>query len=184
MVLRLSATKPSASKVRKSAKKGGGASTYEGQPGSEVLMMTQSSSPIGDQTVGTGDKRKALLLSEDKDKEEISKVVHVRVCGQLVPRSLAQLSGGERRRVALALALGFADLVRSRGRLSCNLLVLDEALQQLDAEGCSRVASVLRNLPHDSVLVVGQAHSYITQVFDVMDIVVKRAGGSRVQVVE
>ena len=146
-------------------------------------MMTQSSSPIGDQTVGTGDKRKALL-SEDKDKEEISKVVHVRVCGQLVPRSLAQLSGGERRRVALALALGFADLVRSRGRLSCNLLVLDEALQQLDAEGCSRVASVLRNLPHDSVLVVGQAHSYITQVFDVMDIVVKRAGGSRVQVVE
>ena len=53
-------------------------------------------------------------------------LVHVRVKGQLVPRSLAQLSGGERRRVALALALGFADLVRSRGRLTCNLLVLDE----------------------------------------------------------
>ena len=43
-----------------------------------------------------------------------------------MPRSLAQLSGGERRRVALALALGFADLVRSRGRLTCNLLVMDE----------------------------------------------------------
>ena len=41
-------------------------------------------------------------------------------------RSVRQLSGGERRRVALALALGFADLVAARARLRCNLLVLDE----------------------------------------------------------
>lgn len=59
----------------------------------------------------------------------------------------AQLSGGERRRVALSLALGFADLVRARGRLSCNVLVLDEVLQQLDGEGCRRAAAVLRELP-------------------------------------
>jgi DNA repair exonuclease SbcCD ATPase subunit len=41
-------------------------------------------------------------------------------------RMLSQLSGGERRRVALALCLAFADLVRQYGRLSCNVLVLDE----------------------------------------------------------
>lgn len=46
--------------------------------------------------------------------------------GPLRERSLQQLSGGERRRAALALSLGFADLVRARGRLACNLLVLDE----------------------------------------------------------
>lgn len=45
---------------------------------------------------------------------------------QLLVRSLAQLSGGERRRVAVALALGFAELLRCRGRLSSNLLILDE----------------------------------------------------------
>lgn len=39
-------------------------------------------------------------------------------------RSTAQLSGGERRRVAIALALGFGELVRDRGRLRCNVLVL------------------------------------------------------------
>ena len=39
---------------------------------------------------------------------------------------MRQLSGGERRRVALALALGFGDLVAQRGRLRCNLVVLDE----------------------------------------------------------
>lgn len=37
-----------------------------------------------------------------------------------------QLSGGERRRVALALVLGFAELISARGRLRCNLMVLDE----------------------------------------------------------
>ena len=149
-------------------------------------------------------------------------MVRVRVNGQMVPRSLAQLSGGERRRVALALALGFADLIRSRGRLSSNLLVLDgmfphsyvmsrwhwslnrnervllgidlpsftivniatcvEALQQLDGEGCARVAAVLKGLPHDTVLVVGQANSYVTQVFDVIDLVIKQAGTSLIQI--
>ena len=50
-------------------------------------------------------------------------------CLQVAPareRSVRQLSGGERRRVALALALGFGDLVAQRGRLRCNLVVLDE----------------------------------------------------------
>lgn len=41
-------------------------------------------------------------------------------------RSVRQLSGGERRRVALGLALGFGELVSQRGRLRCNLIVLDE----------------------------------------------------------
>ncbi len=46
--------------------------------------------------------------------------------GDLSERDLTQLSGGERRRVALALALGFSSLIRDRGKLTCNLLVLDE----------------------------------------------------------
>ena len=41
-----------------------------------------------------------------------------------------QLSGGERRRIALALLLGFADLISARGRLQCNLIVLDEVSLQ------------------------------------------------------
>lgn len=46
--------------------------------------------------------------------------------GEVVHRSIRQLSGGERRRVALALGLGFSELAARRGRFSCNLLVLDE----------------------------------------------------------
>jgi hypothetical protein len=39
-----------------------------------------------------------------------------------------------------------------------------QALQQLDGEGCARMADVLRGLPHETVLVVGQAQSFATQV--------------------
>ena len=43
-----------------------------------------------------------------------------------VERSWATLSGGERQRVALAMSLAFADVAAQRGRLRCNLLILDE----------------------------------------------------------
>lgn len=48
-----------------------------------------------------------------------------------------QLSGGERRRIALALLLGFADLISARGRLQCNLIVLDEVCLHLEGAGSS-----------------------------------------------
>jgi len=56
--------------------------------------------------------------------EKIEKVIHAHLpCGGRVPRSLRQLSGGERRRATLALALAYADLAASRGGVSCDLLV-------------------------------------------------------------
>lgn len=113
--------------------------------------------------------------------ERITKSVHVWSEGGLKERSIRQLSGGERRRVALALALGFADLVSGRGRLRCNLIVLDEVLQQLDGEGKVRVSTVLRGLPHSTILVVGQADSHLAQAFDNVDVVVKRNGCATVQ---
>ena len=49
-----------------------------------------------------------------------------RADGSFAERSVAQLSGGEWRRVGLALSLAFADFARARAGLSCNVLVLDE----------------------------------------------------------
>jgi recombinational DNA repair ATPase RecF len=58
-------------------------------------------------------------------------------------RSIAQLSGGEKKRMALALGLGFAEVVAARGRLSSNILVLDEVSSTVRlyraALGCEEV---------------------------------------------
>eukprot|EP00887_Chlorella_sp_A99_P004143 scaffold23.g4143.t1 len=101
------------------------------------------------------------------DPDAVEKVVHVRqpgTAGEYRQRSVRQLSGGERRRVALALALGFSELAARRGRLRSNMLILDE---HLDSEGCLRVAALLKSLPYSTVL-----------AFDAVDVVVKRGGGS------
>jgi len=59
--------------------------------------------------------------------------------GRFVERSLAQLSGGQWRRASLSLSLAFTELARRRGKLSCNLLVLDEAMVHLDTHGRAKV---------------------------------------------
>jgi hypothetical protein len=56
--------------------------------------------------------------------------------GVLMERSIAQLSGGEKKRVALALGLGFAEVVAARGRLTSNILVLDEVGTTIAVASC------------------------------------------------
>ena len=53
-------------------------------------------------------------------------------------------------------------------------------LEKLDGEGCSRVANVLRGLQYDSVLVVGQANSFVEETFQAVDTVVKAGGRARI----
>lgn len=117
--------------------------------------------------------------------ERIRKVALVRLDdGRVVERSIRQLSGGERRRMALSLTLGYSELARERSGVSCNVLVLDEVLQHLDSEGRLRVASVLRELPQSSVFVVSQAFSDLVGELDCVDWIVKEKDRSRVEIAE
>ena len=43
------------------------------------------------------------------------------------------------------------------------------------------MAGVLKRLPHTTVLVVGQADSYVAQTFDAIDCVVKQSGQCTVE---
>eukprot|EP00967_Tisochrysis_lutea_P109170 scaffold169706_cov15-Tisochrysis_lutea.AAC.3 len=64
-----------------------------------------------------------------------------------------------------------ADRLANQAGISfclCNTVVAaqrqaKDVLQQLDQEGCIRVADLLRELPLSSVFVVGQAHSFVTE---------------------
>ena len=84
-----------------------------------------------------------LSLQGDWDTEKIIKKVLVRAAdGELRERGLAQLSGGQWRRVSLSLDLAFSEVVRRKGTLRCGLIVMDEILTHLDASGREAVGYV------------------------------------------
>ncbi|CAN0579089.1 unnamed protein product, partial [Laminaria digitata] len=88
----------------------------------------------------------ALLLRLSMDGDRVVKRASTRAAdGGFRDRSLSQLSGGQWRRASLALELAFVELARQRGRFSCNLLVLDEVLSQLDSYGRARVRKKKQN---------------------------------------
>jgi len=55
-------------------------------------------------------------------------------------------SGGEQRRVDLAIQLSLRDLVLSVSSVNTNLLVLDEVFEGIDSEGIIHVLEMLRNI--------------------------------------
>lgn len=67
------------------------------------------------------------MAEESSTSERILKNVLVRSAdGSLRERGLSQLSGGQWRRVSMALDLAFAEVVRRRGILRSNIIVMDE----------------------------------------------------------
>ena len=67
-------------------------------------------------------------------------------------------SGGQWSRIRLALLLAYADSLMERLCLSCNLLVLDEQTQQMDANGRAATMAMLPTLsntrPKDTIIVI------------------------------
>ena len=78
--------------------------------------------------------------------------------------------------------LSVSHSIDKRIRHSRQLRLLVQVLQHLDEEGNARVCSLLRGMYQDTVLIVGQADSYVAHAFDAVDIVVKQNGCSQLQV--
>ena len=117
--------------------------------------------------------------------QKVSREIRVRLAdGSMAVQSVRQCSGGERRRVALALALGFGELAAERSGVTLELLVLDEALQQMDEEGMLAAARLFKRLDCGTVLVVCQANSAISGVFDAVDTVVKEGDAASLQLMD
>jgi DNA repair exonuclease SbcCD ATPase subunit len=123
--------------------------------------------------------------------------------GSFRERPLATLSGGQWRRCSLALTLGFADLVATRGHLRPSLIVLDEPLTHLDRTGRQDVGRVLRkilgqsnrtaedhgsysNFSVSTIIIILQdlAAEELEESFDRIDEVVRKNGVSSVKVDE
>ena len=107
-----------------------------------------------------------------------------RADGSLADRSIASLSGGEWRRVGLALSLALADFARARLGLSCNVVVLDEVMQHLDTDGQAAMAKVLKGLQAETTIVIahGLASDALYGDFEAVDTVEKVGDASFVRV--
>ncbi|CAM9855162.1 unnamed protein product, partial [Choristocarpus tenellus] len=112
----------------------------------------------------------ALRLHLTMEGDRIVKSIGIRSAweGRERSRLLSQLSGGQWRCVSLALELAFAELARQRSCFSCNLLVLDEVLSQLDAFGRERVAGIIRALAHGADPSEGQGEGIYSTVLVVL----------------
>lgn len=88
-------------------------------------------------------------------------------------------SGGERRRVDLAINLALQDLVASRSTKQINIAIFDEVMDTLDDTGVENVMELLKELSKDkSTIFVISHNSHLQSYFDSTITVVKRGGFS------
>ena len=141
-----------------------------------ALAQLESSAAVYADELSGG--RLQLRLSFDDALRSVRKRVAVcRADGSIVERSVSQLSGGEWRRIALALSLAFADFSRARLGIGCNLVVFDEVMQHMDIDGQAAMARVLKGIDAQTSIVIahGLASEALYGDFEAID-VVERAG--------
>lgn len=93
-------------------------------------------------------------------------------------RLYENLSGGERQRVDLAVQFALRDMLVTTSGFSCNLLVLDEAFDNLDAQGSESLVKLVTTefFDIDSVFIVTH-HSEIDIPYDQSLVVTKGPNG-------
>jgi len=91
-------------------------------------------------------------------------------------------SGGERRRVDLAVNMALQDLIASRSNKHINVVFYDEVFDPLDDIGCERVIELLQeNISNKSSIFVITHNSTLQSYFDNVLTIVKNKGLSRLE---
>lgn len=115
-----------------------------------------------------------------KVSEKFSKKVRVRRHdGSYVERDVQQLSGGQWQRESTAMTLAFAEFCAARTGIRSNLIVLDEVFRHLDPAGRRRVASLIRDLGYETILVISHDID-LAGLFETTDLVAMHRDVSRI----
>lgn len=90
-------------------------------------------------------------------------------------------SGGEKKRIDLAINMALQDLVASRSSKKINIAVMDEAFDALDSSGIDGVVELLQELAKEkSTIMVVSHNEYLKSYFTNTITVVKQDGFSKV----
>lgn len=117
-----------------------------------------------------------------KVREKISFDFEVLTSSGYRPRSYRQLSGGQRRRCQVSTALALAGFVSARTGHSTNMVVLDEVLGHLDAEGKAATWGAIQKISNAETMLVVTHDSGISGSFDSVDVVRMSGGESSVDI--
>jgi len=123
----------------------------------------------------TFDTQSKLKSGESRDK------LAMELCIEGVQGS--RPSGGQKRKISIAVDLALMDLVASREHSAIDFLGMDEVLDGLDAAGKSRVMDLLRKLRETKSSIYVVSHdSGLAELFESQITIVKEGGVARVEV--
>jgi len=130
-------------------------------PQAAAVMKYRQALAMGS-SVDSGDLQKALDEMSARNawdwESKTAQVVAELGLGQLLDRTMEELSGGEERRVALSCALVDLD--------TTDLLVLDEPTNHLSVEGCEWLQGTLQSLQSTGVVLVTHDRYFLDAVCD------------------
>lgn len=91
-------------------------------------------------------------------------------------------SGGERRRVDIAINMALQDLVLSRSNKKIDLIIMDECYEGLDPVGCELVIQLLKEKAQSCPTILVITHnSHLKDLFDKRIVVSKKNGETRIK---
>lgn len=94
-------------------------------------------------------------------------------------KELGSFSGGERRRMILAVDLALSKIIQNRSSKSVSLLVFDEYFEGLDRAGKEKMMDLLKEITNTTILVIDH-NTEFQNLFDHVISVVKEMGTSTI----
>ena len=90
------------------------------------------------------------------------------------------LSGGEKKKVSLAVMLSLNDLLRLSGKEKSNIIFFDEVADSLDREGVKGLCDLIDELKEDKKVFIISHNEYLTSIIEdeATELVVKKSQGT------
>jgi DNA repair exonuclease SbcCD ATPase subunit len=104
-------------------------------------------------------------MSQDGDVSKITTTLII----DGVERQLGLFSGGQTRRIMLAVDLAISDIIHTRKGITNKLLILDEYFKDLSEESISRVCGLLSSIKADVIMIEHNSmlNSLANNVFEI-----------------
>jgi exonuclease SbcC len=94
----------------------------------------------------------SIEFTNETDEGGLAKITDIVKIGE-VERAFALYSGGQSRRIQLAIDLALSDIVAARGDKPLNLLILDEVFKDLSENSMEKIVELLEKLNKKVILI-------------------------------